>query len=461
MRPVWLRSRQTHYAVYASIYIAVILAVLGAANWLANRYNQSYDTTSNKRYSLSDQTIKVVRNLKRDVTISYFDRTAEFARAKDLLDRYDTLSPKLKVAYIDPDRKPQIAKAAGVKNYGAIYVEAGPRREEAKSLTEEELTSALIRVLKGGARTVCAVAGSGERSLDDSSPSGAAAFKMLLERNNYKVRSISLLEKPEVPGDCSVLVVGGPRLDYTQPAVDAVKSYVEGGGHALFLLDPPLKMGRAETGENAALAKLLQDWGVTLGNDLVLDVSGVGQLFGLGPEVPLVSHYESQPIVREMKGGATVFPLVRSLELKATAKTNPEKLFQTSADSYATTDLSSREIRIDPKKDKKGPLTLAAASTYNTGKSGGSPARFVVVGGSAWAANSVLPSRNFDNRDLLMNMVNWLTSDEDLISIRPKEPTNRPLSLSQRQMSVIRYTCLILIPLVFVAGGIGVWWKRR
>ena len=456
MRPVWLRSRQTHYAVYASIYIAVILAVLGAANWLANRYNQSYDTTSNKRYSLSDQTIKVVRNLKQDVTISYFDRTAEFARAKDLLDRYDTLSPKLKVAYIDPDRKPQIAKAAGVKNYGAIYVEAGPRREEAKSLTEEELTSALIRVLKGGARTVCAVAGSGERSLDDSSPSGAAAFKMLLERNNYKVRSISLLEKPEVPGDCSVLVVGGPRLDYTQPAVDAVKSYVEGGGHALFLLDPPLKMGRAETGENAALAKLLQDWGVTLGNDLVLDVRQL--------EVALrkLRRFErDNPLTELDLDGATVFPLVRSLELKATAKTNPEKLFQTSADSYATTDLSSREIRIDPKKDKKGPLTLAAASTYNTGKSGGSPARFVVVGGSAWAANSVLPSRNFDNRDLLMNMVNWLTSDEDLISIRPKEPTNRPLSLSQRQMSVIRYTCLILIPLVFVAGGIGVWWKRR
>jgi ABC-type uncharacterized transport system involved in gliding motility auxiliary subunit len=85
----------------------------------------------------------------------------------------------------------------------------------------------------------------------------------------------------------------------------------------------------------------------------------------------------------------------------------------------------------------------------------------VVVGSSTWAANSVLPSRNFDNRDLLMNMMNWLSSDEDLISIRPKEPSNRPLSLSQRQMSVIRYTCLILMPLAFVAGGIGVWWKRR
>jgi ABC-type uncharacterized transport system involved in gliding motility auxiliary subunit len=460
MRLAWLKSRQTHYAVYASIYIAIILAVLATANWLANRHNLSYDATSNKRYSLSDQTIKVVRNLKQDVTISYFDRTAEFARAKDLLERYNSLSPKLSVAYVDPDRKPQIAKAAGVKNYGAIFVEAGTRREEAKSLTEEELTSALIRALKGGARNVCAVTGSGERDLEDSGRGGAAAFKQLLEKNNYKTRSISLLQKAEVPGDCTVLIVDGPRLDYTDPAVSAVKSYVEGGGRALFLLDPPLKMGRTETGENAALVKLLQGWGVTLNNDLVLDMSGVGQFFGLGPEVPLVSNYESQPIVREMKGSATVFPLVRSLEVKSTDKTNPEKLFETSTDSYATTNLTSPEIRIDPKKDKKGPLTLAAASTYNTGKSGSS-GRFVVVGGSGWANNGPISSRSFDNRDLAVNMVNWLSSDEDLISIRPKEPSNRPLSLSRRQMSTIFYACLIIMPLIAVASGISVWWNRR
>jgi ABC-type uncharacterized transport system involved in gliding motility auxiliary subunit len=460
MRFAWLKSRRTNYALYLTAYVLIILAVLVTANVLANRYNESYDATSNKRYTLSDQTIKVVRNLKQDATISYYDRMSEFARAKDLLDRYDALSPKLTVAYIDPDRKPQLAKAAGVKNYGTIYVEAGGRREEAKSLTEEELTSALIRALKGSAHTVCAVTGSGEHDPDDQRGGGAAAFKQLLEKNNYKARSISLLEKAEVPGDCTVLVIDGPRLDYTEPVVKAVGSYVEKGGRALFMLDPPLRMGRMEIAANAGLTKLLESWGVTANNDMALDMSGVGQLFGLGPEMPLVTSYEQHPIVRELKGSATVFPVIRSLDVKSTGKTKVEKLFETNENSYATTDLSSPEIRIDPRKDKKGPLTLAAAGTYEGGKGGGK-GRFVVVGSSAWADNGVLSSRSFDNRDLAMNMVNWLSSDEDLISIRPKEPADRPLSMNQRQMGWVFYVCLVLMPLIAVAGGISVWWKRR
>ena len=93
----WLKARQTKYSAYASIYILVILAVLGAANFLANRHNASYDSTANKRFSLSDQTEKVVRGLKQEVKVYYFDRTSEFGRARDLLDRYDNLSTKLRI----------------------------------------------------------------------------------------------------------------------------------------------------------------------------------------------------------------------------------------------------------------------------------------------------------------------------------------------------------------------------
>lgn len=456
----WLKARQTKYTAYASIYILVILAVLGAANFLANRHNASYDSTSNKRFSLSDQTVKVVKGLKQEVKIYYFDRTSEFGRARDLLDRYDNLSTKLRIEYIDPYKKPQLARAMGVRTEGSIFVENGPKREEAKSLTEEEVTGALIRALKSGERNACLVSGSGERSLDDTNRSGYSSMKDVLEKNNYKTRTISLLEKPEVPKDCTVLIVAGPTKDYLPPEIGAIKTYVENGGRVLFMVDPALKMGRQETAENTDLLKLLQGWGVTVNNDLVLDMSGVGQLFGLGPEVPLVSNYESQPIVRDMKGTATIFPLVRSLDTKSADKTSVEKLFQTSDKSYATTRLNSPAIEIDPKKDKQGPFTLAAAGSYTTGKSG-SQGRFVVVGSSAWAGNSFLPSRSIGNRDLFLNMMNWLSSDEDLIAIRPKEPQDRRLSLSRAQMSRILYTSVFGLPLVVILGGISVWWKRR
>jgi len=449
----WIKARQTKYTAYVFFYIVIIIAVLGAANWLANRHNKSYDSTANKAFSLSDQTIKVVKNLKQDVTITDFDKTSEFTKAKDLLDRYDNLSSKLKIVYIDPDKKPQIAKAEGIRTYGTVTVQVGPKKEEAKSLTEEEVTGALVRALKGGDRTVCWVSGSGEHGFDDSDPAGYSQFKALLEKNNYKTRKLSLLEKPEVPKDCTILVVGGPKTDYTDTEVKALNTYVDGGGRALIMIDPPLQVGKEDIGDNTALAKLLEGWGVTPDKDLVLDTSGVGQLVGLSGGVPLVTAYQSHPIVREMKELATAFPLSRSLEVKSADKVTPEKLFETSDNAYATENLKSAEIRINPAKDKKGPFALAAAGTYNNS------GRFVVVGSSSWVANNIL--RFNGNRDLAMNMMNWLSSDEDLISIRPKEPTDRRLTLNRRQMSTIFYSSVLAIPLLVILTGLSVWWKRR
>src|SRR5207248_5969775 len=124
--------------------------------------------------------------------------------------------------------------------------------------------------------------------------------------------------------------------------------------------------------------------------------------------------------------------------------------------SYATSNLSSAEIRIDPKKDKKGPLTLGAAGTV---KSGAKEGRFVAVGSSNWVANNIL--RFNGNRDLFLNMMNWLSSDEDLISIRPKEPEDRRLNLTQRQMSMFMYADLIAIPLLIIVWGTSILLKRR
>jgi ABC-type uncharacterized transport system involved in gliding motility auxiliary subunit len=458
MNTEWMKARQTKYTAYASTYIVIVIAVLGGLNFLAQRHNKSVDLTSNKRYSLSEQTEKVVKNLKQDVKVTVFDRTEAFPKAKDLLDRYNNLSTKLQVEYIDPYKKPTVARAAGVKTEGQIFVESGTKKEEARSLSEEEVTGAVIRVIKTGDRSLCSVSGSGEHTLDESGRRGYSGLKEALEKSNYKTRAISLLEKPEVPKDCTVLLVGGPRFDYLEPAVNAIKTYVEAGGHAMFFLDPPLKMGREEIGDNAALAKVIESWGITLNKDLGLDTSGIGQIFGLGPEVPLVTTYGSHAIVRDMKEVATAYPLTRTLEVKTGDKGSAEKLFSSSANSYATSNLSSGEIRINEAKDKKGPLDLGAAATINTADKNNS-GRIVVVGSSEWASNGYL--RFNGNRDMFLNMVNWLSADEDLISIRPKDPEDQRLSMNKSQMGMVMWTSVVLIPGMVILIGLNVWWRRR
>ena len=455
-----LKAKQTKFTAYAILYTAVVLGALGLLNFLANRHNKSLDLTANKRFTLSDQTLKVVNGLKEDVKITYFDRTSAFSApggAKDMLDRYNNLSPKIAIEYVDPEKKPTLARAAGVRNFGTTFIETMGRKEEAKSVTEEELTGALIRALKGGSRTVCSVKGSGEHTFDNTERDGYSNIKEYLERNNYKTRELSLLEKPEIPKDCTLLMVAGPKRDYLEPAVASIKSLVEGGGRALFMLDPPIKLGRDETDENAALVKLLAEWGVTLNKDLVLELSPVGRLFGLGPEMPLVNKYESHAIVREMRDAASALPLTRSMDAKSAGKTSVEKLFETSQSSVATPNLSAAEIRVDAPGNKKGPFTLAAAGTYNTGKPN-EQGRFVVTGSSLFMANGYL--RFGGNRDLALNIMSWLAQDEDLISIRPKEPEDRRVNMSAAQMRTF-FFLLLTVPVAIIGWGLMVWNKRR
>jgi ABC-type uncharacterized transport system involved in gliding motility auxiliary subunit len=454
----WLKARQTRYAAYATIYTLVVIAVVIVANVLADRHNKSFDATSNKRYSLSDQTAKIVKGLKQDATITYFNQSTSFRVGKDLLDQYANLSPKVKVEYVDPDKNPTLAREAGIRNLGTAVIQIGPKREEAKSMTEEGITGAFIRDLKSNTRTVCFVTGSGEHQVDSTDRDGLSQFKELLSKDSYESKSIDLLQKAEVPSDCTTVVAAGPTRNYEQPEVDALKKYVEEGGRAFLMLDPPLKLRRSEIASNDALTSLLQGWGVSMNKDLILDLNPIGQLAGLGPQVALVTSYSSQPIVNEMKGTATGFPLSRSMEIKNGDKTTVQKLFDSSSGSLATTNLSSGEVNVNDPKNKKGPLTIAAAGTYTTGKEN-SQGRFVVVGSSSWAANGFI---NFNgNNDLALNAINWLASDEDLISIRPKPREDRRITMTQAQLRWVRATSQFVFPLIVVAAGISVWWKRR
>jgi len=454
----FLKARQTKYAAYAATYIAVVMAIIAAANVLANRYEKSFDSTSNKRYSLSGQTVKIVKGLKQDATITYYDQASRFQSAKDQLDLYANLSHKIHVEYVDPDKNPQAAREAGIKNYGTAVVRVGANKQEAKGLNEEGITGAFIRDLKNTTRTVCFVTGSGEHQIDDSSRNGYSGFKELLGKDEYATKSIDLLQKADIPGECTVLVVAGPTGDYQQPEVDAVKKFVEDGGRALFMLDPPLKMGRSEIADNDALVSVLESWGIGVDKDLILDMNPIGQLAGLGPQVALVTSYDSHPIVSEMKGTATGFPLSRSVVVKGGSKTTVGKLFGSSESSLATEKLDSPKVDPSDPRNKKGPLTIAAAGSYNNGKEN-SQGRFVVIGSSSWTANSFIKFNG--NRDLALNAMNWLSSDEDLISIRPKEPEDRRITLTRAQMSWIRLTSQFLLPLLVIFAGVSVWWRRR
>jgi ABC-type uncharacterized transport system involved in gliding motility auxiliary subunit len=211
------------------------------------------------------------------------------------------------------------------------------------------------------------------------------------------------------------------------------------------------------------LAKLLSDWNVTARNDLVIDQNPVAQLFGTSPAMPLIVKYGTSPIVQPITGRATLFPLSRSFEVGKEAKTGTtaDSLCETSGESFDVADFNPKMEKVEfrPGKDLKGPLTVAAAGTVPGEGEKRTEGRFVAVGTSLIAANNFL---NFQsNRDFVMNSVNWLSADEDLISIRAKPPDSQRLNMNARQMGQVLYLGVFGIPLLIIAAGFLTWWQRR
>jgi ABC-type uncharacterized transport system involved in gliding motility auxiliary subunit len=360
------------------------------------------------------------------------------------------------VEYVDLLKNPQRAREIGARD-GSIFLRRGEKMQEARSLTEEEVTSALIRVLKTEEKTVCFMQGGGEHPLEEATPESYSGAKEQLERNNYKVQAIELPNKAEMPQGCAVVVVGGPRYEYPQAAVDALKGYVENGGRVLVMVDPPLKSRKNPVAENAALLGMLAGWGVTANKDQVLSM-GLEALAGLGSEVALTSSYTGHPIVREMRSARAAFPLTRSLAVQSSEKTTVEGIAMTSKTSVAVAKLGGELSDADLEAGKTDAHVLAAAGSYkrNTPADEG---RFVVAGTSEFAANYAL--RYIGNRDLFLNMVNWLASDEELISIRPQDPADQKLELTRAQSMVLKTVSQFVIPIGIILAGVIVWWRRR
>jgi ABC-type uncharacterized transport system involved in gliding motility auxiliary subunit len=468
-----LGRRQLKYGTNTLVLVLVVLGLLGAANYLVNRHTKRFDLTKDQRYSLSDQTRKVMAGLKEDVKITYFQRQRDMARGQDRLKEYQALSPRLKADFVDPVQSPAKAQAYDVRGpWPILVVEKGDKRERVSNDGEQDITNALVKVTREGKKTVCLLEGEGERSGEDSGERGFSGVKSSLTKSLYEVKSVLLMREKTVPSDCTVVLVGGPEKDLLPETTAAIRDFVKKGGKAFVMVEAELK------DHYPNLVALLKDWNIEAGNDVVVDVSGMGQLLGLSELAPLAMDYPWHPITKDFRL-STVFGAARSVQAgKGTVEgVSAQDLVKTSAQSWAESDVSLKgPIKFEEGKDRMGPISLAAVATVKgpapaptpTPSPAPSPApeepkapegRVVAVGDADFASNSLLGVQG--NQDFFLNAVAWLAEDADLISIRPKEPENQALFLSRQAQQNVAWLALVVLPGLFVVLGVVTWWRRR
>ena len=392
--------------------------------------------------------------LKQDVDVIRFAKKPD-PDVHDRLTEYTSLSPRLRYSEVDPDQKPEVAKQYGITRYDQVVVSSGGHNEILQDTTEQDVTNAIVKVTRNKVKTVCFVAGHGEKSIANSDVGGMSGMDSALKKESYASKTVNLVSEGSVPADCNVLVLAGPKQALLPVESQAIAKYLDNGGKALFLIDPDT---------DPKVGDILEAWNIRLGDDTVVDASALGQLVGTGPIVPLVVNYGSNPITRNFEGSMTFYPLARTVSLLDKNKTEPQdtELMKTSERSFTIPKLEpgQREIKFDKAKDTLGPLSLGVAAER---KSGPEPSptdgRLVVIGNSQFADNQY--ASQVRNGDLFMNTINWLAQDEDLISIRPKSPTSRHVTFTETQQRELTWFSLLLLPGLVILSGVYIWWKRR
>jgi ABC-type uncharacterized transport system involved in gliding motility auxiliary subunit len=464
--------RQTRLGTIAATSVLVVALILIAVNYLGSRRNYRWDLTANQQFSLSDQTRQLLVKLDQPVKATvFYDPKQALEPYRDQLDEYQYASKgKLTAEYVNPDKEPVRATQNQVTSYGTVVFAYKDRTERVVGSDEQQLTNALIKVVSGEQRVVYFLEGHGERDTASSARDGYSVIAQGLGSENYKVETLALAQKNEVPANATVLVVAAPTSDLLQPEVDAIRKYLDRGGKLLVMLEPALKK---DTPALPNLRALLAEWGFEVGDNVVIDTNPVGQLIGTGELAPVATRYPSHPITSNFRV-LTAFPTARSVKAATGGARTPQPFVESSTVSWGETDLQGiydqKPVEQDAGKDVAGPVPIAAAVNVTAP---GTPAadakagadapkpetRVAVMGDSDFAANGYLGIQG--NRDLFLNTVGWLAQQENLISIRPREPDDRRLTMSASAQRVVVLGAIFGVPLVVFGLGIFSWMRRR
>ncbi|MBY0497114.1 MAG: GldG family protein [Cyanobacteria bacterium] len=470
-------GRGARYGTMSAVSIVVFVAILIAINYLGTRQNKRWDLTANQVYSLSDQTIKILKELKEPVQVTVFERKDQQDTHKGRLREYEYQTTLLKTTYIDPDREPALAANAKIDTLPTILFEYKGRTERVTSTNEQDLTNALIKVITGAARKVYFTQGHGEKDFNSSERAGFSAAIAQMRQDNFTIEQLVLMQQKTIPDDATIVVIAGPTTDFFPPEIEAVNAYAARGGKVMVMLDPLLK-GPAQP----LLTQFLADWGIDAGRDVVFDASGMGQMLGTDASTPVAAQYPPHAITEGFRV-ITAYPLARSMApISGGSNTHTaQPLVMTSPQSWSEADVAGlstgkAEVQFNADKgDKQGPITLGAAvsapatATPPPPSGNASPSnpdserkpetRVVAIGDSDFASNMAIGISG--NRDFFMNSLNWLSQQENLIAIRPRQPQDHRLTLTEQQTLSILFLSLLLLPGLVFATGIFTWWQRR
>ncbi|MCC6533250.1 MAG: GldG family protein [Burkholderiales bacterium] len=433
-------------------FVALIIALTAVLALLAREHRSQWDLTQSGRNTLTAASIEVLRKLDGPLNVTAYatpqdPRLGDLRKhIRDFIARYQRAKADTRLVFVDPREQPKAAARAGVQVNGELVVEYGQRSERLSNLSELDFTNLLIRLGRSRERLIMSLEGHGERSLVNGANHDLGDFGSQMKSKGLEIGALNLVIAPEVPDNVAVLLIASPQTALTPAEVEKILRYVERGGSLLWLLDQEPLHG---------LEPLAERIGLVLSPGVVVDPDAIERGGRPVMAVAAAGAYSAHPILRTFRLN-TLFPFARAITAHAIDGWNATPLIDVAPRGWIETDDLAGRIVFDQARDTRGPVTIAVALERLREEK---TQRVVVVGSAHFLANTYLG--NGGNLDLGINMVNWLSGDDRLISIQPRSAPDASLTLSKPWLLAIVLLFLIALPSLLLAMGAWIWWRRR
>lgn len=435
------------------LFAALLVAAAFLALYLLRDSALQWDITQNKRGSLSAATRDVLRAMNGPITITAYatvqdPQLGDLRRiVSDFVAPYRRIKPDITLAFVDPNERPKETAAANVRANGEMVIAYGTRKEHLTALNEQSMANLLMRLSRSQERLVMFVDGHGEPRLDGNANFDLGQFGQQLQLKGFRVQALNLSVAPEVPGNAALLVLTHPRADMLAGEVAKLVRHVERGGNLLWLIEQePLR----------GLQPLVERLGLRLEPGVLVDPTAA-QL-GLQATIALSSNYGHHPITEAFTRYNTAFPFARAIGFPEEGSAwQATVLVEAGQNGWVETGALEGDIRLDPGRDVPGPATVAVA--FERERDNGTSQRIVVIGGSGFLSNAFVGL--LSNLDFGVNVLNWLSADENLITIQPRERVDASLQVTRGLLTALVFGFLLLLPGAFLAAGATIWWRRR
>jgi len=443
------------------VMLLLILSLTGLLAWLSVRYQTQMDWTQSGRHTLSHASQEVLVRLEGPVEITAYAREDAVLRqtVEKIVGRYQRLKPDIQLHFINPDAVPDEVRSAGVSVNGEMLLRYRGRTEHVKTGTEEEFTNALERLARGSEHLLVFLEGHGERDPFGKANHDLSLWTTQLVSRGFKIQYLNLADVQAIPGNTKVLVIASPTVGLLPGEIALIIEYLLRGGNILWLSDP---------GSLHGLESLADQLSIEIPSGVVIDFAG--SLIGIeDPTIVLntSSMYPEHAITKTFNL-TTFFPTTASINVRDNEQWNTSSLLISGDHTWLETGVLEGEIEYNEDSDLIGPLdigiTLEKTIENDLGNDLDEPSetiqqRIIVIGDGDFLSNTYVG--NSGNLDLGIRLINWLSNDDDFISIPIKTVNDAHLELSLLASGIIAFGFILVLPLLFLGTGLTIWWRRK